>query len=215
MSDRPERSGHDIVREHWKIDKDESAWRRWLHDGVMPNTGFPPKTVNATLSALSSQPSAQPSSGLEISCRNDPSVLDGRCGNNGWLQELPKPITRLTWDNAVITSPATAEKLRLSGRPSMEGGEHGQIVSDVVELKYRDRTIRGAIFPVVGHPDDCVTVHLGYGRSRAGHVGNGMGFNAYALRNTDALMFGRGLEATATGESYSLACTQYHHLMEG
>ena len=115
MTDRPERSGHDIVRDHWKVDKDESAWRRWLHDGVMQSTAFTPKSValnqSAIQSAIRNPPSAMTSSGIEISFRNDPSVLDGRFSNNGWLQELPKPITRLTWDNAVIVSPATADKL--------------------------------------------------------------------------------------------------------
>jgi molybdopterin-containing oxidoreductase family iron-sulfur binding subunit len=82
-------------------------------------------------------------------------------------------------------------------------------------LSYGGRTARGAIFPVVGHPDDCVTVHLGYGRWRAGRVGSGTGFNASALRSSDAMWAGRGLQVTSTGERHSLACTQYHHLMEG
>jgi MoCo/4Fe-4S cofactor protein with predicted Tat translocation signal len=221
MSEAPETSGYDLVRAHWTkqtgaAEADfERQWRRWLHDGIIEGSAFPARTVALSATALSAPAAATPGEGLEIAFHLDPAVLDGRFSNNGWLQELPKPITKLTWDNAVITSPATAEKLRVSGRPSVQGGEHGQIISDVVELKYRDRTIRGAIFAVVGHPDDCVTVHLGYGRTRAGHLGNGMGFNAYSLRTADSLSFGRGVEATATGETYSLACTQYHHLMEG
>src|SRR5262249_44464784 len=132
-----------------------------------------------------------------------------------WLQELPKPLTKLTWDNAVIVSPATAAKLRTAGRPAVQGGEHGQIVSDVVEVTSHGRKLRGAIFAVPGHPDDCATVHLGYGRSRAGQLGTGAGFNAYAVRMADALWFDRGVQIVATGEQYPLACTQYHHLMEG
>jgi molybdopterin-containing oxidoreductase family iron-sulfur binding subunit len=128
---------------------------------------------------------------------------------------LPKPITKLTWDNAVIVSPATAEKIKAENKPAWTGGEHGQIISDVAELRYQGRTIRGAVFAVVGHPDDCVTVHLGYGRARAGHTGTGAGFNANAIRTSDALWHGRGVEVVNTGEQYSLACTQYHHLMEG
>ena len=219
MSDRPERSGHDIVREHWKIDKDETQWRRWLHDGVMADSAFAPKTVTVAQSAIESAirnpQSAMATSGLEISFRNDPSVLDGRFANNGWLQELPKPITRLTWDNAVITSPATADKLKASERPSFQGGEHGQIITDVVELKFKGRSVRGALFAVVGHPDDCVTVHLGYGRARGGRIALGAGFNATAIRTADALSFGTGVEVAKTGDTFSLACTQYHHLMEG
>jgi MoCo/4Fe-4S cofactor protein with predicted Tat translocation signal len=217
MSDRPERSGHDLVRDHWKIDKDDTAWRRWLHDGVMPNTAYASANVTANAAAVGSGPMspATPAGALEISFRNDPSVLDGRFANNGWLQELPKPITRLTWDNAVITSPATAARLKGSEYPAFQGGEHGQIIADVVELKLQGRSVRGAMFAVVGHPDDCVTVHLGYGRSRGGRVAAGAGFNANAIRTSSALSFGSGVELTKTGDTFSLACTQYHHLMEG
>jgi molybdopterin-containing oxidoreductase family iron-sulfur binding subunit len=217
MSDRPERTAYDLVREFWKVGKDDSAWRRWLHDGVVPNTAFAPKDVAVRPAALAGpeQPPPTNGAGLEISFRNDPTVLDGRFANNGWLQELPKPITKLTWDNAVLVSPATARRLNLGGSPASTGGEHGQIVSDVVELKYRGRSVRGALFVVVGHPDECVTVHLGYGRTRAGHLGTGAGFNVNALRTADALWSGVGLDLVATGASSSLACTQYHHLMEG
>ncbi|MQA30879.1 MAG: 4Fe-4S dicluster domain-containing protein [Luteitalea sp.] len=221
MSETPEKSGYDIVREHWMAQTGavetafDRQWRRWLHDGVIPGSALPERTAVSALAVPDASPEPETVAGLEIAFRLDPAVLDGRFANNGWLQELPKPITKLTWDNAVITSPATAAELRVSGRPSAQGGEHGQIISDIVELKYRDRAVRGAIFAVAGHPDGCVTVHLGYGRRRAGRVGNGMGFNAYALRTADAPMFGGGVEATATGEEYSLACTQYHHLMEG
>ena len=88
-------------------------------------------------------------------------------------------------------------------------------MSDIVELRYRGRSVRGAVFAVAGHPDDCVTVHLGYGRARGGRLGSGAGFNAYAIRTSDALWHGDGLEIARTGERYPLACTQYHHLMEG
>jgi molybdopterin-containing oxidoreductase family iron-sulfur binding subunit len=192
----------------------ESAWRRWLHDGVVPDTAFTTRDV-ALQAAKPERPAPSGGTGLEISFRPDPCVLDGRFANNGWLQELPKPITKLTWDNAILVSPATAEKLQAANRPAYRGGEHGQIVSDVLELRYQGRTVRGAVFPVVGHPDDCVTVHLGYGRRRGGRVAAGPGFNAYAIRTSDALWAGRGAELAKTGDEFALACTQYHHLMEG
>jgi MoCo/4Fe-4S cofactor protein with predicted Tat translocation signal len=213
FSDRPERSGYDLVRQQWKVGKDDSEWRRWLHDGVVPNTAFGPKTVRLFPNLQST--TEPPAPKFEISFRNDPTVLDGRFANNGWLQELPKPITKLTWDNAVFVSPATAERLKSAQSPSFQGGEHGQIISDVVELKYQGRSVRGTLFAVVGHPDDCVTVHLGYGRTRAGRVGTGAGFNANAIRTSAALSFGAGAEVALTGERAPLACTQYHHLMEG
>jgi MoCo/4Fe-4S cofactor protein with predicted Tat translocation signal len=219
MSDRPERSGYDIVREHWNVPGAfadfDTAWRRWLHDGVVPDTASPTRSVTVNMAALAPAPTAQPGNGLEIAFRNDPAILDGRFANNGWLQELPKPITRLTWDNAVIVSPAMADRLMAVGVPAFQGGEHGQIISRVVELRYRGRTVRGPVFAVAGHPDNCVTVHAGYGRSRAGHLGTGAGFDANRIRTSDAMWFGGGLEIVDTGETYSLACTQYHHLTEG
>ena len=220
MSDRPERSGYEIVRAHWNQGAAaatfETSWRRWLHDGVIPDTAFVAKSVRTNLepSAIRNPQSAV-SPGVEINFRNDPSVLDGRFANNGWLQELPKPITRLTWDNAVLASPATAARIQASERPSFQGGEHGHVVTDLVEVTYRGRKIRGALFQVVGHPDDCVTIHTGYGRSRGGRVAAGAGFNANAIRTADAWSFGGGGEIARTGEKFSLACTQYHHLMEG
>ncbi len=133
---------------------------------------------------------------LEIAFRNDPCVLDGRFANNGWLQELPKPITKLTWDNAVLVSPATAEQL---------AGDDA-VPCDARRRARPDRQRRSSsfataaapcaapLFPVAGHPDDCVTVHLGYGRTRGGQVGSGAGFNANAIRTSDALWIGRGVE---------------------
>ena len=237
MSDRPERSGYDIVREHWQRERAggqtagtgasrtapprpefDQDWRRWLHDGVVPGTKLAAKTVTVRTDAIARfEPGADrgTQSGVEVCFRNDPSTLDGRFANNGWLQELPKPISRLTWDNAVFVSPAMAERLKIDNTPSWQGGEHGQILASVVEIRYRGRALRGPVFPLPGHPDNCATIHLGYGRTRAGHVGTGAGFNANAIRTSDALWSGEGGELVSTGETFSLACTQYHHLMEG
>ena len=215
MSDRPERSPHDLVREFWKVDKDDRTWRKWLHDGVVPNTAFTPKGVTTSTSRVVQTQGGVAGGGIEINFRTDPSVLDGRFANNGWLQELPKPITRLTWDNAVITSPATAAKLRGEQSLAFQGGEHGQVITDVVELSAGGRTIRGPLFAVAGHPDDCATVHLGYGRTRGGTLAVGAGFDANAIRTADAPSFAGGAGVRLTGERATLACTQYHHLMEG
>jgi MoCo/4Fe-4S cofactor protein with predicted Tat translocation signal len=237
MSDRPERPGYEIVREYWQRERRrgqpapsaakgappadpqfEREWRRWLHDGVVPDSKLASRTP-AVRTAGIRRPEPQPASGgtggIEIVFQHDPAVLDGRFSNNGWLQELPKPLSRLTWDNAVFVSPALAERLKIGGTPAWQGGEHGQIVSTVVEVRYRGRTVRGPVFPIPGHPDNCATLHVGYGRARAGHVGTGAGFNANAIRTSDAMWSGPGGEIAATGETASLACTQYHHLMEG
>ncbi len=216
MSARPEQSSYDVVREFWKSQSRsqtfETDWRHWLHDGVIPNTAFSP--VNPGEPRRVAPQAPQPAGEIEIAFRLDPSVADGRFANNGWLQELPKPITKLTWDNAVFVSPATAAALGTVNTVDSTGGEHGQIVSDVVELRYRGRTLRAPVFAVDGHPDGCATVHLGHGRERAGHVANGVGFNANLLRTADALWHGGGLQIRRVGERVSLACTQFHHEME-
>jgi len=210
-------------------------WRAALHDGFIANTALPEKSVvlkagwaamNSALATPGSQPSSkdqQPAAGsqrsssssLEIIFRPDPAVHDGRFANNGWLQELPKPLTKLTWGNAAIASPATAHRLGLSTETGWRGGEHGTIHADVVKLEYHGRIVDAPMWILPGHADDCVTVHLGYGRIRAGKVGSNVGFNAYALRTSDAPWFGPGLTVRRTAERYPMACTQFHHKLEG
>ena len=132
----------------------EAFWRRTVHDGVMANTALPTRTITpaGAIAAFGAAPPA--ASGIEIAFRTDPTILDGRFNNNGWLQELPKPLTHLTWDNAVLVSPAMMARLGGSARPDFTGGERGQIHGSIVEVRYRGRTVRGTMFPVAGHPDD-------------------------------------------------------------
>ena len=221
LSDQPERQAYEVLREFWAAAKPAATpeefdreWRRWLHDGIIPGTAFAPKAVTLSADAANA-PVADAVTGMEISFRPDPAVFDGRFANNAWLQELPKPITKLVWDNAVMASPATAAALKAANAVNSRGGEHGTIDCDVVELTFKGRSVKGPIFAVAGHPNDVVTVHLGYGRSRSGNIGTGPGFNAYAVRTSDALWSGGGLQVSATDETFQLACTQYHHLMEG
>ena len=198
---------HDIVRSYWmgqKLVKDEAfeaAWEGWLEKGVIPGTAFPPKQVALKPGAVASEDSAAAASisgGLEIVFRPDPSLWDGRFSNNGWLQELPKPFTKLTWDNVALVSPATAEQQQLANQ-------------DLVELRYAGRSVRAPVFVVPGHADDSVTVHLGFGRQRAGSIGTGVGFDAYAIRPSNTPWFGHGLEISKTGQRYHLVTTQVHH----
>jgi MoCo/4Fe-4S cofactor protein with predicted Tat translocation signal len=201
---QPGLTSHEIVREYWKSQRSEknfeAFWETTLHDGIMAGTAFPPKTV-ALKKDLGKSPSPPAENGgLEIVFRPDPTVWDGRFSNNGWLQECPKPLTKLTWDNAALVSPATAERLKV---------ENG----DVVELRYRGRTVYAPIWIMPGQADKSVTVHLGYGRRRAGRVGSGAGFNAYELRTSDQPWFGAGLEIQKTGQRYPLATTQHHHII--
>jgi molybdopterin-containing oxidoreductase family iron-sulfur binding subunit len=131
----------------------------------------------------------------------DPTVGDGRHANNGWLQELPKPSTRLTWDNAALLAPATAEKMGVE--------DH-----DVVRVTVNDQSVELPVWRMPGLPADTITVHLGYGRKVAGRVGNDVGVDAYALQTSQAL-WQASASATKTGRTYKLAGTQDHWYMEG
>ena len=198
-----------IVRAFWQTQHAmpdfEKLWRKSLHDGVV--AGWSNAAPTSMIGESAAPASAHESSGVEASglnllIRPDPHIGDGRFSNNAWLQELPKPLTKLVWDNAAILSPATAERLNLANE-------------DVVELKYRGRSVRGPVWILPGQADDCVTVHLGYGRTRAGNIGTGVGFNANLLRTSDAPWGGPGLQITKTGERHSLVTTQHHYAMEG
>jgi molybdopterin-containing oxidoreductase family iron-sulfur binding subunit len=172
-----------------------------------------------TTSPPSSQANTTAQGNVEIVFRPDPSIYDGCFANNGWLQELPKPLTKLTWDNAAIVSPATANQFGLSVEPAYRGGEHGTNIARVVEITVADRSVRAPVWILPGQPDGVVTIHLGYGRTRAGNQGTStdakpVGFNAYALRRSDGLWFTRG-ELKRTDLTYPLACTQAHNTMEG
>ncbi|MGA9995106.1 MAG: TAT-variant-translocated molybdopterin oxidoreductase [Pyrinomonadaceae bacterium] len=198
----------------------EQQWRKWVHDGIIPNTALPQKTV-ALKSDWSNQPlTPNPQSptpnALEIVFRTDPTIHDGRFANNGWLQELPKPLTKLTWDNAAMLSLNTAQRLGVTTEIGRKGGDH---YVDVVYLNYKGRMVAAPIWILPGQPDDVVTVHLGYGRALAGRVGGDrnrtVGFNAYKIRTSDAPWSGEGLTLTKAGQRYQMATTQLHFNMEG
>ncbi len=208
------KSGHDLVRDYWQSqrpEKDmafEAFWETSLHDGLMAGTALP--TISAGLrvdfsSEFASQAPLRAQSGgtngLEVVFRPDPSIGDGEFANNGWLQELPKPITHLTWDNAALVSPATAQRLGLAR-------------GDYVKLRFAGREAKAGIFVVPGHADNSVTLHLGYGRSRAGKVAAGSGFNSYLLRTSGALWIGQGLTIEKTGDTFSFACTQQQNTID-
>ncbi len=194
-------------------------WRAALNDGIVAGTAQPsfklPLMRERVAQLQKAGHTATGASGLEILFRPDPTLFDGRLANNGWLQELPKPLSRLTWDNAVLLSPATAERLGLSFAPSGHGGEHGETTVDVVEIRYRGATLEAPVWAMPGQPDDCVTVFFGQGRTMAGSVGNGVGYNGYALRTSAAPWFDSGAEIRKTGKRFPLACVQYHHEMAG
>src|SRR5262249_2571493 len=232
-------SSYDIVRAYWQARNPgagfDTFWRRSLHDGFIENSALPPKAMTPAAGAAGtatgnaaqpggtsqSTPTPQPAlpppapGDFELIVRPDSAIYDGRFENNGWLQELPKPVTKLTWDNAALISPATAAKLGLSYEIARRGGEHGQIIVDMVELDFQGRKLKAAAWIVPGHADNCVTLHLGYGRTNSGRVGTGTGFNAYALRTSNSMWSGSGLRIRKLDDQYPLACTQFHDQMDG
>ena len=196
----------------------EVWWQSALRDGVIAGTAFQPVTVAAVkLDALADKNFSTPPSkgGLEVQFRADPTIYDGRFANNGWLQELPKPITKLTWGNAAIVSPATAAKLDCTIGFGWTGGEQGRSIGDGVTLTVDGRKLAIPVFILPGHADDVITLHLGFGRRRVGKVGSAeKTFDTYQLRTTTGFWSNSGAEVTKTGEKHFLACTQGQHAME-
>jgi MoCo/4Fe-4S cofactor protein with predicted Tat translocation signal len=209
-----DQKGHDILRARWETQlgsaEFEKRWNRALHDGVVTGTAFDTKAVRVAPGEWTKAPAAAPGGGLEIAFRTDPSVFDGRFANLGWLQELPKPLSKITWDNVALLSPKTAAAL---GGVKTEQTASGHL-TEVAELRLGDRSVKAPLWVLPGHADGAVTVHLGFGRSRAGQVGTGVGFDAYALRTSDAPWAAGGLEVVKTGETARIACTQDHWTME-
>jgi MoCo/4Fe-4S cofactor protein with predicted Tat translocation signal len=207
----------------------EDNWRKVVHDGFVPNSAATPKTISANTAFLSQPQTPVSNQGsLEISIMRDPSVYDGRFTNNGWLQELPNPLTKVTWENVALISPRTAKRLGLNQSAKDEeyagGGQGtsfvntkgGNITSDLVTLKYQGADVSKPV-PVwvqPGQPDDVITIYMGYGRTRAGRVGTGLGYNAFDVRRSDAMWNGTG-EVTKTGAQVNVASTQIHFNVEG
>ena len=206
MMGQYERQPLTVVREFWRATKPEGDfeqfWRRALHSGVVEKTAAPAKTV--TVKAVADfGPAPKPSaSEYEVVFRPDPTIWDGRYANNGWLQELPKPITKLVWDNAAIVSLNTAEQLKLKN-------------NQLVELTYKGRMIKAPVFIIPGQAEGTVVIHQGYGRWRAGQIALDHGFNANELRTSDAPWGAGGLKIYPTTGSYTLVTTQMERNIQG
>jgi molybdopterin-containing oxidoreductase family iron-sulfur binding subunit len=200
----------------------ETAWRKALHDGFVAGTAFKAESprylghpVLDRLTFADRQLAADlppENNNLEIVFAADPKLYDGRFANNGWLQELPDHLTKLTWDNAVLVSPRTAARFHVEN-------------ATLARLTYRGRMLRAAVYTLPGHADGSVTVLLGYGRTHAGQVGGlvdgpdekkaaPVGFDTYKLRDSAAPDFDAGLQLTPTHEPYELATTQDHHAID-
>ncbi len=199
-------NGYQTVRDFWtkarpQVDAD-ALWNRALHRGAFEDSQLSVRPAVIRADFLRAPAAPAPGTELDLIFAPDPTVWDGRFANNAWLQELPKPLTKLTWDNAALVSPQLAQRLGLANE-------------DQVELRYRGAVVLAPVWIVPGQSEATVTVTLGYGRSRAGRIGNGAGFDAYALRQSDEPWLGTGLQLRKTGAKMRLATTQRHFSMEG
>jgi MoCo/4Fe-4S cofactor protein with predicted Tat translocation signal len=204
--------GYDIVRQTWSkilTGNFEKEWQRVLHDGRLAKSSIPTVTPLLDEGAIAKQCSAgmlkkntSPFGTVEIVFQPSPAMFDGRYANNGWLQETPDPITKITWDNVAAISPATAREL---------GIRNGEIV----RMSHKGRSLEIAAWLVPGQPDGMITLELGYGRNVSGRVGNGIGFDVGPLRTLEGSDFIVGVAVTTTGRTYPISCAQDHGSMEG
>jgi molybdopterin-containing oxidoreductase family iron-sulfur binding subunit len=210
MAAGKDRPGYDIVRETWTPILGEGefdrAWNRVLHDGLLAGSELPDVVPNATAASFTElaqlASAGAGAAGPEIVFLPSPSLHDGRFANDGWLQELPDPITKLTWDNPALVSPKTAETSGLAN-------------GEMVRIDYAGRSLDVPIWIVPGMADGVVALTLGYGRQRAGRVGTSVGFDAFTLRASKALGFDSGVTLSRRGGQHPLSATQNHGSMEG
>jgi MoCo/4Fe-4S cofactor protein with predicted Tat translocation signal len=220
FSDRPDATAYELVRGRWSrgggqagTTAPDPAWQRILHDGFVAGTQLPPVAAAVAAGAVAqaaaeiaqavarSQAARAAGAQLTLLFRPDPTIYDGRFASNAWLQELPKPLTKLTWDNALVIGPRTAERLHLG-------------LEEKVRVARGGRTLAAAVWVLPGVAEGTAILTLGYGRRRAGHRGTGLGFDAYALRTAGALWSAPGVEVRGRGEPHPFACTQNHHVLE-
>ena len=183
-----DRPGYDIVRDTWKPILGEAdfdkKWNRVLHDGLLAGSELTEVVPTVKGEAFAELARATGSaSGLEIVFVPSPSLHDGRFANDGWLQELPDPLTKLTWDNPALVSPKTAETLGLANE-------------EVVRLEYAGRSLELPVWILPGMADGVVALTLGYGRRRAGRIGSGVGFDTFTVRSSKAPGFDSGVTLT-------------------
>lgn len=202
------KSGYDLIRTYWQSQgmggaEFEKAWRTAVHNGTVPNSASP--SLTATGGSVSLSPTN--ASGFEISFMADPAVFDGRYANNGWLQELPRPLTKVVWDNVVTFSASDAAQM-------------GIVVDELVNVTTKAGTITGIAYILPGQPVGTATVNLGYGRTAGGTLctltgADGGGFNAYALRTSGNMSFADGVTIEKKGVQQHLASTQGHSPLGG
>ncbi len=207
--------GFDLLRRHWfaawqgSAGEKEMRWRKALKDGLLPDTAAAevPNLADTFRTALDPALAAidklPPAPALELNFRPDPSLGDGAWANHPWLQELPKPLTRITWDNVLLVSPATARALKLSEDPDHQSRQ----VQNAAAVTVGGTTLNIPYWVQPGQPDDTLTVHLGGGRTRGGEIQANVGVNVNPLRRRDAL-WSTGAAVAISRVKHTIACTQ-------
>ncbi|WP_426955780.1 4Fe-4S dicluster domain-containing protein [Muricoccus radiodurans] len=196
-------TGRAAVEATWRAAWGEAGfaerWGRALEEGVAGEAAVP---VAPALREGWDRPGAPVPPGLAAVFAPDPGVRAGAEAHEAWLQEMPRPLTGIVWGNAALLAPATAAALGLSA-------------GDEVELELGGRRVTAPCWPVPGHARDCVTLPLGGGRRAGGPVGEGRGFDAYALRPADGGWAVPGLRLRATGRRTLPISTEGHHRLDG
>ncbi len=198
---KPDATPHDIVKSYWQSTNPngfDAFWQTSLHNGVVAGSAAavlnPPAGI--TLPPL---PTAE-TSDWEVTLRPDPTILDGKYSNNAWMQELPKPQTKTTWDNLVLIRPSDAEKLGVSN-------------GDFLKVTVRDRSVMGPAWIMPNQAQGSVALFFGYGRTLSGRVGNKIGYDAYLIQD-DASPFIAAGAVVKAGGSMTIANTQRTQTME-
>lgn len=194
----------------------ELEWTKFLREGFAPNTAnrhtpAPLDWPRIAAGAAGFTTAAPGKDNLEVIFHRDYRVDDGRFNNNGWLQELPDPITKITWENVLTMSIKTAREHGVY----FENKEVGKLRVPIAKVEYNGRVIEGPVWLQPGQADYTIGLALGYGRTHTGRVGEKSGYNAYRLRAANNRQFGTGARLSAQGETHPIATTQAHWLMEG
>ncbi|MDN4051655.1 4Fe-4S dicluster domain-containing protein [Massilia sp. YIM B02763] len=196
------RDGLALVRATWRERglASDDAWREALRIGFVAGSAAEPVAVPTV--PLPRPPAPAKAAALVAVFAADPSVDDGAFANNGWLQELPRPLTSISWDNAAFIGPASAARAGIAS-------------GDRVRLRVGGRTVDAPVLVLADQAEGVVTLPLGYGRRAAGSIGNGVGFDAYRLRTVDTFAAAPALAVERLAEKHDFAMRQREFDMHG
>jgi molybdopterin-containing oxidoreductase family iron-sulfur binding subunit len=215
FTDQAGTSSHDLVQTYWKTHHPtadfEAWWRTSVHDGFVAGTASPAKQMSAKVATLP-PPVSLDANAVEVSFRPDPTIYDGSFINNAWLQETPKPLSRNTWDNVAMISPAMAKAWGLYLLENQN--DHQSDAQRILEVEFQGRNVEVPYWPQPGHPDNAITLFLGYGQTKTGRVGTGTGYDAYKVRPSGAQYTGSGVKINVTNRFWDIAVTQGHFSMD-